>query len=355
MVKVISTPWEEADKLPSHWEGRPRSMAAMQTWALYVVDHAVQEQLQKFLHVSAGTELGKGRDAALLGYKRAYSDLELFCAWRLEYPEMWHVYEARRSMIGKQAKRFQTAGLRKADVTPTTAACAEGLPGAVSANANEVFLLHGVKPEYLLEIIQQGLSEKLSSLSGAFGAAVYLALPGAVSANANEVFLLHGVKPEYLLEIIQQGLSEKLSSLSGAFGAAVYLAEDVVKIDQYTTPDSHFKQEGLSALHTRLFRGYRQGSVKHPGEDLFYCLVVRTTLGWVVRTNDGKACLDDDDQSLYASADCRELAKINGSEPPERYHSLVVETGKTLKRFREFCVFDSAQTYVEYIIAYKRI
>ena len=107
----------------------------------------------------------------------------------------------------------------------------------------------------------------------------------------------------------------------------------------------------MDDLHARLFR---PGGNKHPNEDIFYCFVVRCACGWAIRTKDGTKCLDNDDLEIHASKDKRELAIIPDTVPPERFHSLVVEKGAAVKRFREFVCFDKSQTYIEYLIAYKR-
>jgi hypothetical protein len=203
-----------------------------------------------------------------------------------------------------------------------------------------------------------------------------------VDGDANEAWLLHGCRPEYVLPILQNGLDEKLCQLEGAFGAGIYLAEDVEKIDQYTTPDSSYEFSGLEELHSRL---YRPGGHHHPEEDLFYCFVVRTISGWPIRTEDGMGDLDDPSTEwVYANElkdkrtlthvsrmhcpnypkPCgicerdklsrRELKEVSGVSPPVRYHMLVVEKGKALLRFREFVCFDRAQTYCQYLLAYKR-
>merc|ERR1712007_4912 len=111
------------------------------------------------------------------------------------------------------------------------------------------------------------------------------------------------------------------------------------------------KDQGLQDLHSHLFQ---RGGFTKPDEELFYCFLVRTARGWPVFTNDGRTNLHDLDELVYASDDRRELATIKGSSPPIRYHALVVELGKALKRFREFVVFNSSQCYTEYLLAYKR-
>jgi len=157
-------------------------------------------------------------------------------------------------------------------------------------------------------------------------------------------------------------LNQNLCSLGGLFGAGIYLAEDVEKIDQYTTADGSYKATGLEDLHARLFRA---GGNHHLGEDLFYCFVVRTACGWPVRTKDKYSNLDDPSCDwVYANPDKdlsarRALVEAKGVTPPVRFHFLVAEAKDAadyiLKRFREFVCFESSQTYCEYLLAYKRV
>jgi len=50
-------------------------------------------------------------------------------------------------------------------------------------------------------------------------------MPGHLYAEVGERYLLHGTSPNHLLDILQQGFSEKLASLKGMFGAGNYFAE----------------------------------------------------------------------------------------------------------------------------------
>merc|ERR1711879_1094543 len=109
---------------------------------------------------------------------------------------------------------------------------------------------------------------------------------------------------------------------------------------------------GSEELHRCLFQGT---GIRHPEEDLFYCFVVRCVAGWPIRTKDGRTNLDDTSMPIHHDTDRRELAEIKGIEGHHRYNSLIVERGAAVKRFREFAVFDSTQTYCEYILGYKRI
>ena len=107
---------------------------------------------------------------------------------------------------------------------------------------------------------------------------------------------------------------------------------------------------------------YGNGKHKFPGaiqmgteDDLFYCMVVRTVLGWHMSTKDGTT-----NHAVYGDPiwvnedDKRELQEVGSTK--YRYNSLIAESGRgcLLKRFREFMVYHESQCYIEYIIAYKR-
>merc|ERR1711957_681382 len=144
----------------------------------------------------------------------------------------------------------------------------------------------------------------------------------------------------------------RLARLTGAFGAGIYLTEDATKMDQYTAADSNPDDAKLAGLHDKLFQ---HGWLEHPGEDLFYCLVVRCTLGWVAQTVDGVKTMDSSGTKIFKGSDKRELSEIPFSAPPVRFDSLIAEKGRAVKRFREFVVFNEGQCYVEYVIAYRRV
>mmetsp|Transcript_35109 Transcript_35109/g.80377 ORF Transcript_35109/g.80377 Transcript_35109/m.80377 type:complete len:595 (+) Transcript_35109:1-1785(+) len=224
-------------------------------------------------------------------YPRKYNELVFHCAWRLEHEHLWGSFSASREAVGKRVGLLSQQGLKRDHVAPT-------LNGATE-------------------------------------------MPGRLHSEAKEVFLISGTKPENLLTIIDQGLSINFS------GAGIYFTEDAAKADQYATPDS---QKGLEELHKVLFKG----GAKHPGEDLFYCLVARVALGWSAFTTDA-ATRRGTDQSVFHSHEKRALADIPGSTPPVPFQSLVMETGDAVKWYREFVLYANSQCYVEYIIAYKRV
>merc|ERR1711904_564470 len=113
---------------------------------------------------------------------------------------------------------------------------------------------------------------------------------------------------------------------NGNFGQGTYLAEDAGKSDQYCTKDTG-DDPLLEEMHTRLYR--KDGShVPHPG-DVYYMVLVRTIMGYFVRTQSGEAKVQDMDfaSPVFATADRRELACIPNVVPPVHYHSMVVELG----------------------------
>jgi hypothetical protein len=79
-----------------------------------------------------------------------------------------------------------------------------------------------------------------------------------------------------VLQILQHGMNERFAgSGSGSrFGRGCYLADDIGKIDQYSTEDKQYDGTGaLSTLHKRLYSSSQQ----HPGQ-VFYALVLWAAL-----------------------------------------------------------------------------
>jgi len=172
-------------------------------------------------------------------------------------------------------------------------------------------------------------------------------LPGDLAANINEVYLMHGTRPENVMAILNSGLDERYSR--GIFGLGTYLAEDVAKCDQYCTSDASNQNSGpLADLHRILF----PDETKHPG-NLCYVFVCRVTLGYPIVTQDGSRQMHGD-RSVWGSLN-RELPCVPGTEPQLRHHSLRAELGTRILRFREFIVFHGEQIYPEYLVAYRRV
>ena len=108
--------------------------------------------------------------------------------------------------------------------------------------------------------------------------------------------------------------------------------------------------QGSSELHRRLYGD----SNRHQGS-VFYVLVCRALLGYPARTQQYKsnATHMDTGKPLFPVG-FRELATIPNVTPPTHYHSLIVELGHTIVRYREFILFHGEYVCPEYLLAYHR-
>ena len=173
-------------------------------------------------------------------------------------------------------------------------------------------------------------------------------------AAVNEVWLLHGTRPDTCAAIMSGGMNERFSG--GHFGSGTYLAEVSDKINQYVVCENSCRTGGpLDELHGVL---YDEGCPRPA--NVFYAFVCRALLGHVVRTKDGANDLDADGKApIFApGSGRRELAAIPaeaGLPAGTRYHSILVETGGKVKRHREFVVFHSERIYPEYLVAFHRL
>ncbi|CAE7244256.1 TNKS2 [Symbiodinium sp. CCMP2456] len=273
------------------------------------LDSDTLDRVKQLFVVTMPQELGKGRDAQKYG--RSYQNLEVTCAWRLEYPSQWLKYAAERNSVNMNMQQLRR----------------QAIP-------------------------LQTWTSKLEEASKN--------MPGTLHAEVGERFLLHGTNPARILDILHQSFSDKLASLNGMFGAGSYVAEDPEKIDQYTTPDPGFEVPGLEELHSRL---YRAGGNAHPGEDTFYCFLVRAVCGacQVVEGLDKDRLRDaDSGTEVFLTPDRRVLSHIPHASPSLSYHTLVVNVAKHkvpagVYRFREVVLFDGNRIYPEYLLAYRRI
>lgn len=276
-------------------EQRLRKLIDEQGWALQLLSKSAAAPLSRMLHVSDPKLLAHGRDVS--SYGRKYTRLEAAFVWRILAPERCKTFELQRDAMARDRARAEKLGVSAPRVS---------------------------------SLLSQQLPEPLRNDEGWF---------------------LHGTKPEHVLAIVSGGLNERMCK--GLFGQGVYLAEHPAKADQYATPDPKYGAQGLQDLHRRLYRA--STATRHPGEDLFYVFVVRAATGIAVRTKDGQTDLDRPSRQIWASADHRELAEVPGVDPPLRFHSLVVELGGKVHRFREFVHFNSARFNVEYLVAYRRL
>lgn len=227
-----------------------------------------------------------------------YKGMEAVCAWRLQHLGLWGKYAMERENLKQyELKSLESAGITisQADVRPTFVNMADRLPAALDPKINEVYLSHGTKPESIPAILSGGLNERFSG---------------------------------------------------GLFGNGTYLAEDIAKNDQYCTFDRKYKDH--PELHKLL---YDDPGMMHVG-DVLYVFFCRVILGCYCRTKDGTTNLDTN-QKLWSSQN-RELGVIDGSSPPIHHHSLLVEIGGKVMRYREFLVFHGDRVYPEYLVAYQR-
>ena len=193
-----------------------------------------------------------------------------------------------------------------------------------------------------------------------------------VRLNVNEAFLLHGVPRGTLHKVLTNGLNERFSggNMGSLFGEGTYLAEDIEKADQYADlPDTSWDGSGpLKYLHELL---YPRGAADHPG-DVCYALICRTSLGYPIRTEaraldaNGKptrqcVALDGKEASstrcVFVTESARELVALPETEErqPIHHHSLIVEKGGEVHRFREMVVMHGDYIYPEYVVAYRRV
>lgn len=273
--------------------------ASGQGWMAVMLDEdsSIFNNLSQVL-VTDGSQLGKGRDVLEKG---TYSSLSLKCAWRIENLNLWKRYNTELGIVGDEIDgrgfTLPTLDLRK-------------------------------------------------ELADAVGT-----LPNALDSKVNENFFLHGMKPDTVLTILQNGCNMRFSN--GNFGQGTYLAEDAGKADQYVMKDSG-DDPTLEELHTRLYRKGDQ-HVDHPG-DVCYVVLVRSIMGYFVRTLSGEASVQDMDfgADVFGNPARTELATIPGAVPPVHYHSMAVELGTAVKRYREFVQFHEARLYPEYLLAYRR-
>jgi len=139
---------------------------------------------------------------------------------------------------------------------------------------------------------------------------------------------------------------------TGMFGPGVYLAEDAEKIDQYCIPDSNGSAD-ITKILTK-DHGMKLPAKSEPGAgDLFYCFVVRALRGIVSETEDGKVNMKTN-QPLHTDPTRREL-QLYPNNSTVRYHSLQVELGKQIMRYREFVLYNANRVNIRYLVAFKRV
>lgn len=271
-------------------------------------DKPVLAGLQKLLQTADKAYLGKGKDVQKI--YGPYDNLKLACAWRIDHPARREMYDAAVKKVKEELVRLKAKG--KDTGSPP------GLPARTTSTAED-------KRRFEL------------------------------NAESNEALLLHGTGPDRLLSLLAQGPNERFAGGNAGtmFGDGIYLAEDIGKADQYVAADTSYDTK--SELHERLYAPWG-GQSRHP-KHVFYVLVCRTALGYPVRTDKGRGrdlvSMDDRHQKIFPE-NFRELSPVAGVVPPIFHHSLIVELGNAVKRYREFLTFHSEYVYAEYLVAYQR-
>lgn len=177
-------------------------------------------------------------------------------------------------------------------------------------------------------------------------------LPGRLDSRAGEVRLLHGTNPNHVLPSLRRGLTNRAAVRGCAFGSGIYLSEDPEKCDQYTAPvgDDAFMRD---------FRSHLPSSEDVDMRGYCFCFVVRALCGHAMRIQGLEPGQQRDlaGRDVFRSQKRIDLAQISGTRAanPVHYHSLIVEKGKALRRFREFISFHEQRVYVEYVLAYQRV
>ena len=69
------------------------------------LDSDTLDRVKQLFVVTMPQELGKGRDAQKYG--RSYQNLEVTCAWRLEYPSQWLKYAAERNSVNMNMQQLR--------------------------------------------------------------------------------------------------------------------------------------------------------------------------------------------------------------------------------------------------------
>lgn len=343
--------FSQADlELPSYWQPGDDEI-------IEVKDDDIMLKLTRVVQSYKPDEFGKGRDAGKhwddLNLDSTDRSIKVEKAWHVQNPEVWKTYVSARERIANDVARgppidSDDPRVKKRDVIMKPAiagrigGCSEG-GQALERAADEGFT-------------PGGEDKALRSV--------------------NETFMLHGLKKSTLVEVLQKGLNERFagSNAGALFGAGTYFAQDIEKVDQYTgDADTSYEEPGLDLLHSKL---YPRGATDDPAEDVCYALVCRVALGYIIRTTnrqkfkdktgtyrDSQNCVAMDGDSVspdtglvFVNDAARELVKVPETAGRVHYHSLLAETtkGGQIERFREFITFNSARTYPEFVVAYKR-
>jgi hypothetical protein len=292
--------------IPSYWTAMSTSGLEAVRLRAGGVDGVALDALTQALVTADPAQLGIGADATQWpDIPPAQRCLELAAAWRIQHPTMWGRYSAAVDQAYSDVSRGPP--LPPVRVRAELVSAVDKLPGQLRSVAiNEQFLISGVPATTVCTILSNGMNERFSG------------------ANAGTMF-----------------------------GEGSYLAEDAGKCDHYTsTPDGCYKQSvELRSLHDLLYAS----SDDHPG-DVCYLLVCRVVLGYSLRTqqpkNHGPSGLGTamdanatDDGAVFATRRHKELKPVKGTDPPLHHHSLLVELGGRIHRYREFVIFHGDLIY----------
>ena len=159
---------------PAYWMHHSARAAA--GYELVRCRESIVRQMQQVFAVEDPATLSRGRDVRFFGPK--YNTLKVGAVWRIEAPHLWDRYFVARADMLRIGSRlwdqrnvtFPAVSLR-APFAAATAAL-EGAPELMAA-ANEVYLLHGTRPETINAICSHGMNERYSG--GLFGCGTYFA------------------------------------------------------------------------------------------------------------------------------------------------------------------------------------
>ena len=180
---------------PSHWSGRPaKEYQAKGFHAVRLTaSDDVWPKLERFLEVDDAANLGYGRDMQQKS-KQKYDKLALAAAWRVQNPALWSRYIAGKAKIRRDVHSMQKLG--------------KGLPKRGGPG------------------LPLRLHDRAKALPGA----------AALDDEVKETMLMHGTKPQFLLDILANGPNERYSGATGTlFGNGMYFSEDADKVDQCVT------------------------------------------------------------------------------------------------------------------------
>jgi len=185
----------------------------------------------------------------------------------------------------------------------------------------------------------------------------HLPASSSLFKDVNETYLFHGTRPEFVHKMLLDGMALPPADNKGGalFGSGIYFAEDSCKNDQYGVGVS---DNELTDLQSILFPPHAQISHPKPPYKAYYLFCCRVLIGYPVTVQstdvNSKAMINvrDDGHPIFQDERERDLACIPNTDC--RYQSLVAKRGGAILRFREFCLFNEARCYPEYLVCYSR-